>query len=65
VHCVWQPNLATSTELELQLQTFSMTSRLPYTVLFPPSVHVTHHIEKKSVFFIHLKSKEKFSAISA
>jgi len=35
------------------------------TVLFRPSVHVTRHSEKKVFFFIRLKSKEKFSAISA
>src|SRR6267378_1277517 len=33
------------------------------TVLFQPIVHVTVTSEKKVFFFIHLKSKEKISAI--
>ena len=36
-----------------------------YTVLLRPIVHVIVTSEKKVFFFIRLKSKEKFSAISA
>ena len=37
----------------------------PPTVLIRPNLHVTRHRGKKVFFFIRLKSKENFSAISA